>query len=115
MSNEHPHGGGAVIHAGVELQDASKAVILLHGRGAAAADIIRLGRSIAPEGESIAFLAPQATNHTWYPMSGFLPQEQLTPWLESALRVIDELVDTILAAGISAEKIVVGGFSQGQC
>lgn len=113
MINDHPHGGGEVLHAGVELQDASKAIILLHGRGARAADIIRLSRTITPEGEAIAFLAPQATNNTWYPVSGFLPQEQLSPWLESALRVIDEIVDTVIGAGIPAEKIVLGGFSQG--
>ena len=113
MSNEHPHGGGRILHAGAELQDATTAVILLHGRGATAADIIRLGSAIAPAGETTAFLAPQATDNTWYPVSGFLPPAQLAPWLESALTVIDDLVDTILAAGVPAERIVVGGFSQG--
>lgn len=110
----HPHGGGRVLHAGAQLADADKVMILLHGRGASAADIIRLGSTITgPNSANIAFLAPQAANSTWYPVSGFLPQEQLAPWLESALTVIDETIDSAIDAGISSDKIVLGGFSQG--
>lgn len=113
-SNTHPHGGGRVLQAGAPLQDAAKVVILLHGRGASAADIIRLGDSlVSSDAKDVAFLAPQATNSTWYPVSGFLPQDQLAPWLESSLLVIDEIIDTITNAGIPDVKIVLGGFSQG--
>lgn len=112
--NTHPHGGGRVLHAGTPLQDANKAIILLHGRGASAADIIRLGDTlVGQDGEGVAFLAPQATDNTWYPVSGFLPQDQLAPWLESALTVIDDVIDSVIDAGIPNEKIVLGGFSQG--
>lgn len=110
----HPHGGGRVLHAGVELQDAEKAIILLHGRGASAADIIRLGDTLTKQStERIAFLAPQATNNTWYPVSGFAPLENLSPWLESALTVIDDVIDSALNAGVNGRKIILGGFSQG--
>lgn len=110
----HPHGGGRVLTAGAPLQDAKKVVILMHGRGASAADIIRLGESLVPNNtDEVAFLAPQATNNTWYPVSGFLPQEQLAPWLESALMVIDEVIDSVTNTGIPNEKIILGGFSQG--
>lgn len=112
--NTHPHGGGRVLQAGAPLEDAKKVIILMHGRGASAADIIRLGDSLVDaEAKDVAFLAPQAANSTWYPVSGFLPQEQLAPWLESALMVIDEIIDTVTDAGIPNEKIVLGGFSQG--
>lgn len=112
--NNHPHGGGRILQAGAPLQDADKVIILLHGRGASAADIIRLGDTLAgSESQNIAFMAPQATNSTWYPISGFVPQDQLAPWLESALMVIDEAVDSAIAAGIANDKIIVGGFSQG--
>lgn len=111
----HPHGNGQVIHAGAPLEGAGKVVILMHGRGASAQDIVRLGAGLIESGnpDDVAFLAPQATNHTWYPVSGYLPQDQLAPWLESALTVIDELIDTATGAGVPAEKIVIGGFSQG--
>lgn len=112
--HQHPHGGGRVLHAGVALQDADKVLILLHGRGASAADIIRLGDTLTRGSEEkIAFLAPQATNNTWYPVSGFVSQDQLAPWLESALMVIDEVIDSALNAGVAADKIILGGFSQG--
>ncbi len=111
----YPHGGGRVLHAGVQLQDAETVVILMHGRGASANDIIRLGGALTPadSAETIAFLAPQAFNNTWYPVSGFLPQDQLAPWLESALNVIDDLVDTATSAGVAPHRIVIAGFSQG--
>ena len=103
-----------MLQAGAPLEDAKKVLILMHGRGASAADIIRLGDTIVGENSTdIAFLAPQATNNTWYPVSGFLPQDQLAPWLESALMVIDEVIDTATNAGIPNEKIILGGFSQG--
>ncbi len=110
----HPHGGGRVIQAGAPLEEADNVIILMHGRGASAADIIRLGDSLVGDDTSkVTFLAPQATNNTWYPVSGFLPQDQLAPWLESALMVIDEVIDTVTNRGIPNEKIVLGGFSQG--
>lgn len=113
-STTHPHGEGRVLQAGAPLADAEKVIILMHGRGASAADIIRLGTTITgPQVTNVAFLAPQAANNTWYPVSGFLPQEQLAPWLESALTVIDDVIDTVTNAGIPSHAIVLGGFSQG--
>lgn len=111
----HPHGNSEVLHAGAPLEGAGKAIILMHGRGASAADIIRLGGGLIENGnpDEVAFLAPQATNSTWYPVSGYLPQEQLAPWLESALMVIDQLIDRATEAGVPNEKIILGGFSQG--
>lgn len=110
----HPHGGTQVVHSGAPLEGASTVVILMHGRGASATDIIRLGGALVEPGtQDVAFLAPQAVNNTWYPISGFVPQEQLAPWLESALMVIDGLIDTATEAGVPNSKIVVGGFSQG--
>lgn len=112
--NNHPHGGGRVLQAGDQLEDAEKVVILMHGRGASATDIIRLGGALVSDADQkITFLAPEATNNTWYPVSGFLPQEQLAPWLGSSLRVIDEIIETVVNAGVPQNKIVLGGFSQG--
>lgn len=113
INTTHPHGEAEILSAGAELTEASKVIILLHGRGARALDIIRLSDRLTPDEEPIAYLAPQAVNNTWYPVSGFLPQEQLAPWLESALRVIDDLIDQATGAGVPASKIIIGGFSQG--
>lgn len=43
------------------------------------------------------------------------PLERNEPGLSSGLRVLADLVAEVEAAGIPAERIVLGGFSQGAC
>jgi predicted esterase len=88
-------------------------MILIHGRGASAYDILELGSLLAPP--EMAQLAPQASNHTWYPNSFLTPLAQNEPHLSSALQVVGDLVAQVEEAGIPAERIVIGGFSQGAC
>lgn len=88
-------------------------MILAHGRGASADDMIGLGRALADPG--VAILAPQAADYTWYPERFIVPIERNEPWLSSALGRLDALVEQALDAGIPASRIIVGGFSQGAC
>ena len=99
--------------AGKQLAEAKKALIMLHGRGAPAEDILGLALHLSV-GE-FALLAPQATNHTWYPYSFLAPPQQNEPWLSSALEMLNELVQDITGAGIAEENIFFTGFSQGAC
>lgn len=92
---------------------ASGAMVLLHGRGSSADDIAGLARSL--KGAPLAFLAPNATDGTWYPQRFFVPLEHNEPWLTSALGVMDELVNEVHAAGIPFERVGIAGFSQGAC
>ena len=108
-----PHGTQAIVSMGQPLSDAAGVLILLHGRGGTAEDIIGLGEAIAPE--KWAMLAPQASGNSWYPYSFLAPREQNEPYLTSALGKVQAAVDTALAAGIAAEKIAIAGFSQGAC
>jgi phospholipase/carboxylesterase len=108
-----PHADAEVIEAGAPLYEARGALILLHGRGASATDILGLGYEIAPEG--VALLAPQAVGHTWYPKSFLAPIQENEPWLSSALGLVEWLVERCLAVGITPERIAVSGFSQGAC
>ena len=108
-----PHGTQAIVSMGQPLSDAAAVLILLHGRGGTAEDILGLGEAIAPE--KWAMLAPQASGNSWYPYSFLAPQEQNEPYLTSALGKVQAAVDTALAAGIAAEKIAIAGFSQGAC
>lgn len=101
------------VHAGTDLQKAKKALIMLHGRGAGAEDIIGLSSQF--ELSDTAIVAPQATNNSWYPYSFMAPVENNQPALDSALELIGELVADILAAGIPAGQIYFLGFSQGAC
>lgn len=102
-----------IISQGKSLAEASKALILLHGRGASAADILTLAPYL--QVEEFALLAPQATNHTWYPYSFMAPHQANEPWLSTALEVLKAVFDDVLAAGIPGEHIYLGGFSQGAC
>lgn len=108
-----PHGNGAVLQAGTPLPQAKGAVVLLHGRGASARDILQLGAAFAPEGW--AMLAPEADGHTWYPYSFLAPRPENEPWLSSALNRVDRVVQEVQESGLSTERIVLAGFSQGAC
>jgi phospholipase/carboxylesterase len=109
-----PHQGSPVIAIGEPLSRASYAMLLLHGRGASAEDILSLASAYFLE-PGFAFLAPQAANHTWYPNRFLEPIEVNEPWLTSALNLIHGLLDRISAAGILPERTLLLGFSQGAC
>ena len=101
------------ITAGKKLQDADNALILIHGRGATAENIIGLGSELKTN--DFALIAPQATNYTWYPSSFMAPVQQNEPWLSSALVMLDEVVADVRKAGIEDKNIFFAGFSQGAC
>ncbi len=88
-------------------------VILLHGRGGSAEDVLGLARAMYDP--RLCYLAPQAASSSWYPQSFLAPRKLNEPWLSSALRKVEALIEMAAAAGISQEQIVMGGFSQGAC
>jgi phospholipase/carboxylesterase len=110
---DDPHHGAPVLRMGLELEKAHAAVVLLHGRGGSAEDMLVLARGMY-DGR-IAYLAPQANGNTWYPRSFLSPIEQNEPWLSSALSTVSSAVDSCIASGVPREKIVLCGFSQGAC
>lgn len=91
----------------------SHVLIMLHGRGASAEDILSLATYLKVQDFSL--LAPQATNHTWYPYSFMAPPQQNEPWLSSSLDLLKEVVDELQGKGIPAHHIYFAGFSQGAC
>lgn len=101
------------ISADTDLDKAKRALIMLHGRGARAEDIISLARHFTLS--NTALLAPQATNSSWYPYSFMAPAENNQPALDSALELIGALLLDIRAAGIPFDRIYFLGFSQGAC
>lgn len=108
-----PHANQPVYSTGTELKDASAAMILLHGRGATAEDILSLSSYLDFPG--LAYLAPQAEGYTWYPNRFILPMEQNEPYLSGALAKVDDVVKKVEEQEIPTEKIYIGGFSQGAC
>lgn len=89
-------------------------MLLIHGRGASAEDILGLTHEFTLPEDLIA-IAPQASGSVWYPQRFIAPLEMNEPYLSSALQRISELVNSLGNNGIPAEKIVIGGFSQGAC
>jgi predicted esterase len=108
-----PHRDQSVLTLGAELRQAAAAVILLHGRGASAEDILGLATEMYDE--RFAYFAPQAAGHSWYPNSFLAPLEMNEPWLSSALAKVGTIVQQAVAGGVSRDRIFLCGFSQGAC
>lgn len=106
------HQGQPVYTRGVPLAEARAAMILLHGRGATANSILSLADDLAHP--AVAYLAPQAVGNVWYPYSFLMPIKQNEPNLSSALATVDVLVEHVLET-LPAERMLIGGFSQGAC
>jgi phospholipase/carboxylesterase len=101
-----------IIYAGNKI-NADKALIMLHGRGSNAEDILSLSEHLAVSHYLLA--APQATNNSWYPNSFLARPSENEPWLSSALELVKKIVSDISKQGILKENIYFLGFSQGAC
>lgn len=112
MNGNNVHGKN-IFSAGKNIRDAGNVLIMLHGRGGSAEDILSLAQYFSLEDYTL--LAPQATNSTWYPYSFLSPPLQNEPWLSSALSLLKEIVNDIKLQKISEENTYFLGFSQGAC
>jgi phospholipase/carboxylesterase len=110
---QNPHQGQPVRMAGEPLESARAAMLMVHGRGARAEDILALAEQLGQAG--FAYVAPQAAGNTWYPNRFLVPMEENEPWLSSALDFVGNTLAQILSAGIPSERIMLLGFSQGAC
>lgn len=102
-----------IIKESGNIDSPTKALILLHGRGGSAEDMISLTKHLNVKDYWV--LAPQATNHTWYPQSFLANISENEPWLSSAIDLVYKTVEKALKAGIKKENIYFLGFSQGAC
>ena len=89
--------------AGKDLEKAKKVLVLLHGRGATAKDILSLESHLPLE--DFALIAPQATNQTWYPHSFLAPINENEPWLSSALKLLRDIMDDLFKTGFDSRDI----------
>ena len=101
------------ILSGKDLKEASKVLIMVHGRGASAESILSVADHL--QVNDLALLAPQATNNTWYPYSFLAPPSENEPWLSSALELINDIVNDLTEKNIDPKSIYFLGFSQGAC
>ena len=108
-----PHARQPIVRLGAPLAAARAAVIMIHGRGAGPRNILDLVPAI--EHPDVAYLAPAAAGGTWYPLSFMAPIAQNEPGITSGISVIHSLIDEVIAAGLTADRLVLLGFSQGAC
>jgi predicted esterase len=112
------HAGQPLRHAGAPLDGRARAraaMVMIHGRGGSADDILGLSELFGDVARDWAFVAPQAANGTWYPERFMAPMERNEPWLSSALETVGRTVARVEEAGIASDQIVLLGFSQGAC
>ncbi len=108
-----PHQKQQTAEHGASLANAKAAMIMVHGRGAAAKSMFPLADEFAQP--DFYYAAPQAQNHAWYPYSFLAPRKKNQPGINSGLQLLYDLVESTVQAGISKEKIMLLGFSQGAC
>ena len=108
-----PHHDLRVAEAGAPLHRAQAAVLMVHGRGADASDMVSLADILAQP--DLAYLAPQAAGRSWYPNSFLAPIARNEPFLSSALEVLDRLLCRLGTEGLQPERVALLGFSQGAC
>ncbi|WP_367866627.1 alpha/beta hydrolase [Pedobacter sp. WC2423] len=102
-----------IFTAGKNLSQADKVLIMIHGRGGSAEDILSLASELHVA--DFALLAPQAQGNSWYPASFLSPRQENEPFLSSSLNVIKETVADLETKGFSRSQIYLLGFSQGAC
>jgi predicted esterase len=108
-----PHAGQPVAEIGADIGSAVGALILVHGRGGSAADMLQLAGHLV--GRDVACFAPQAAGHSWYPHRFIEPVARNEPFLSSGLSVLDSLVGRLETGGVPDGRIALLGFSQGAC
>src|SRR2546426_4909889 len=104
--------GQRVLQAGEPLTAARAAMVLLHGRGATAEDIMTLAAEVERPGW--AYLAPQAAGNAWYPNPFTAPIESNEPYFSSAISVLEDVLAKI-TEHVKHERVILLGFSQGAC
>jgi len=92
-----------VLRTGKQTGEATKALVMVHGRGGSAEDILGLTNYLPVN--DFALFAPQASNNTWYPYSFLRPPTENEPWLSSALEVLNSVVEEVRGTGITTENI----------
>ena len=98
-----------VVEQGAPLKQAERALILLHGRGGTAQNILSLADAFCDE--PFYVVAPQGPNQSWYPHS--FMAEGNEPFLTDSIALVKEWIDHV-ATHIPSERIYLMGF-EGAC
>ena len=110
---DDPHARRPVAQGGAPLSRAKLTMILVHGRGGNARDMLALADHLAlPD---VACLAPEAAGNSWWPRSFLAPVAANEPWLSSGLAAVGRVAEDLERQGFGRGRTVLLGFSQGAC
>lgn len=99
--------------AGAPAGRASAGLVLLHGRGAGAEDVLSLLDVLGlPD---VAGLAPEAPGRSWWPTSFLAPSAEMEPHVARGIKAVRDAVAAFEAEGLARDRIWLAGFSQGAC
>jgi phospholipase/carboxylesterase len=104
-----------VKRAGADPSRARAGLVLAHGRGASAGDILGLMDHLAlPD---IAAIAPEAPGNSWWPVSFLAPLAQTGGHVDRGVLALEAAIAALEANGhgIPRHRIWLAGFSQGAC
>ncbi|MFO6464058.1 alpha/beta hydrolase [Jannaschia sp. KMU-145] len=85
-------------------------LVLIHGRGGSARDMMSLVGPLGAEGAALA--APEAPGQSWWPTSFLAPMAQMERPLADGLGAVDRAVASL---DLPRAQVAVVGFSQGAC
>lgn len=102
-----------IIKSGLSISEAKKVLIMIHGRGSNAQDILSLATELNVG--SFALVAPQAPGNSWYPQSFLAPRTANEPSFSHSLKLINDVVLYLESEGFQKSQIYFLGFSQGAC
>jgi phospholipase/carboxylesterase len=93
------------------IKNPEKTVIMLHGRGGNAEDILQFAENLP---KNNCYIAVTASNNQWYHNRFTLKTSQNEPHLSESLNKVQELI-TYAKKYVPTEKVYLLGFSQGAC
>ena len=108
-----PHRDQPVLLGGAPLAEAAGVLVLVHGRGGSAQDMLALAREL--DRPQFACYVPEAAGRTWYPYSLLEKLAKNQSHLNSALQLLKTVLGKIEAAKVPFERVALFGFSQGAC
>ncbi len=102
-----------MIRAGAAAGRATAGLVLMHGRGSRAEEILGLlAHVVLPD---LAVIAPQAPGGTWWPTSFLAPAATMAPYVAHAVGAVEQALRTLEAEGLPRGRLFLAGFSQGAC
>jgi predicted esterase len=113
-----PHSSTQTLRFSPPPNEASHAIILLHGRGSTPSEFAPqfFETFLSPETEhKICVVVPAAEDRVWYPTTFNRDWSVNEPWLSAAVERVEREVQGLERGGIPRERIMIGGFSQGAC